>query len=116
MPLAIETAREAFSHYATWLPYAQYDMKYEDMIKDRPLMATTVAGLAGLKTGPAVLENPLLFHPDSPRETDPTTLLHPLHLGDGRAEIWKNSDFPKKLNQQICSEFSTWMDECGYLV
>jgi len=122
-PLA--SLRENVDHHARWARVAAYDLRYEDLLTDKPGQVERLAGalripaaaLAALDYG-AIAQEVEAEQFDERRSTperyDAVNLLHEGHVTDGRHGSWEGT-LPAALVRAIEREFRPWLAARGYL-
>jgi len=120
MPLLANVAKEALSKYMDWKPYANYDMRYENMICDQKSEVEKIMKVLGVTCSPEAVLFELgkisfeANRKDKDKPHDALTLLHQKHITDGRHGSWRQT-LPREVANAIELECADWMALYDYI-
>jgi hypothetical protein len=107
------------AHHDYWVKYADYDMKYEQMIMDAGFVVQHIAEKLSIKISKdqekdIVQQLANLPEPNNADSYDKSTLLHPRHRFEGAVGGWVGSLTECQV-EAINNKFGWWMEKYGYL-
>lgn len=106
------------AHHDYWVKHADYDMRYEQMIKDEACVVHHIAEKLSIEISmdqkkDIVDQIAKLPEPNNADSYDESTLLHPRHRFDGAAGGWMSALTEGQV-ETIKNKFGWWMDKYGY--
>jgi len=122
--LPIKQLRETVESHAQWAPIAAYDLRYEDLLSDKPgqikklaqalrLPATAQAQLRYESISEAIDNEQFADGRATAQRYDSVNLLHAGHITDGRHGSWKDTLTPQVVTE-IEQEFGPWLAARNY--
>ncbi|HEY3913750.1 MAG TPA: hypothetical protein VGN61_04615 [Verrucomicrobiae bacterium] len=123
--LPIKQLHETVESHAQWAPIAVYDLRYEDLLTDKPaqlrnlaqalqLPAATRAQLSYESISEAIDKEQFAEGRATSQRYDPVNLLHEGHITDGRHGSWKDT-LPPQVVTTIEQEFGPWLAARNYI-
>ncbi|MGF1580346.1 MAG: hypothetical protein ACFCD0_13365 [Gemmataceae bacterium] len=110
----LDLARKWLAQDQTWRNAATFVMRYETMIHARAQVCDQIANALGIPCCPTnIIEQVQQLNCPSRTEYDPTTLLHPNHVTDGRHGTWRKW-LSESLVKELELEFREWFEVNDY--